>query len=187
MFQGFGGISTRFSGELLTYGFNERLLAWEVAVRAFLENPVTGLGYTGLRYLAFDYFGKETLGEYLRYLRAPMTTAGNQYLQLAAEGGVLALVSYGWMMLRFLGILRSAMGHTEGQTRNFALAGCFWLLSLLIGNQTASWLLPGSVISYLLWLIMGLTIAADQSFARARNHVRRQQGINEGNYFSFPR
>jgi hypothetical protein len=38
--------------------------------------------------------------------------------------------------------------------------GYVWLFAMVIGAQTAAWLLPGSLIGYLLWLILGVALAA---------------------------
>ncbi|MCS3918914.1 O-antigen ligase family protein [Fervidibacter sacchari] len=155
-----GGMRSRFVNEkYFESGVSQRLLTASIAFRVFLDNPLIGVGFTGFRYVALHYGAVEAAVEKLGGF-APnyIATAGNQFLQVATDGGVIALGAFIWMILVISRSLRWAMEHaTPNQRADFA-AGYLWLWSLVLGNQTAAWILPGSLISYLLWLLLGLAI-----------------------------
>jgi hypothetical protein len=134
---GVGGVRTRLAGGLPEdISAKHRSTSTRSALRVAVDHPVTGVGFLGV------------------------ATAGNQYLQVAADGGMPALASFFLMVAVILRTLRSAARSLPEELRHLPNAGYLWFLSLLIGNQTAVWLLPDSLISYLLWIILGWTLAA---------------------------
>lgn len=149
--QDLGSMRSRFIGTAFETGVKQRWLTMTIAMRVFLDHPLTGVGYTGFRFIADEYGARDVFGHWF----APnfIATAANQYLQVATDGGIAGLVSFFWLVFVLLKELRMA-----GKSDRFFEAAYLWLLSLLIGNQTAVWLLPGSLISYMLWLMVGLSI-----------------------------
>lgn len=157
----FGGMRTRFlDEEILKSGITQRWLTASIALQVFAHNILTGVGFTGFRYVALDYGAVEVATKELGGF-APnfVATAGNQYLQVATDGGIITLAVFIWMLVIFGRTLRRAELHTFGEQRISFAAGYLWLLSLAIGNQSAAWMLPGSLISYFLWILLGLAIA----------------------------
>lgn len=166
--QDVGGLRLRYSPEQLRFTLEERLMAARVALQVFRESPLLGIGFTGFRYLAWDYVEGDRLARILATQRSPMSTAENQYLQVLADGGLLALAAFVWMMAVFLKTFRAAASAEDARVRTQAQAGYIWLLALLVGNQTAAWLIPSSLIATQLWLVLGLAIIAQQARARVR-------------------
>ncbi len=156
-----GGMKSRFLNPLLFQsGFVQRETTAATAVQVAKDNLLTGTGYSGFRYIAYNYHAKKLFTERLGgFATNYIATTGNQYLQTLTDGGVLALLVFFMMVWEFLYVLRTTSSEIHGREAFFR-AGYIWLLSLLIGNQTATWLLPSSLISYLLWVILGITLAA---------------------------
>lgn len=165
-----GSMQTRLAGTAFESGWEQRVLTMSIATQVFVDNILTGVGYTGFRFLAMEYGALEEFGVY--FSPNYIATTSNQYLQAATDGGVVGLFAYIWMMSIILKHLKFAGSQTPSIKSSFYSASYVWLLSLLIGNQTAVWLLPGSLISYLLWLVLGLAIATT-------TNVRREQAVRE--------
>jgi hypothetical protein len=154
-----GGMRSRF----LDLGGSaiQRLLTASIGVRVFLDNVLTGVGFTGFRYKALEYGAVEAAIQKLGgFAPSFVATAGNQYVQVATDGGVFALASYIWMIFVFCRGLRRAAELTASKKAAMFAAGYVWLLSLALGNQFAAWILPGSLVSYLFWLVLGLAVSA---------------------------
>ncbi len=178
-----GGMRSRFlERELLESGAVQRWLTASIALRVFADNLMTGVGFTGFRYVALDYGAVEVAIEKLGGF-APnfIATAGNQYLQVATDGGLIALGAFIWMILVFSHTLRWAMKHASANQRATFAAGYLWLWSLVLGNQTAAWILPGSLISYLLWLLLGLAVSV-KLHARQAGQISLKAVIEQPSY-----
>lgn len=156
-----GGIAKRFTGLELELGLTQRLLTSKIALEVFLDNLLTGVGYTGFRYAAFEYGAFNIFEERIGFSPNFIATAGSQWLQVATDGGLLALLYFAWMIVALLQTLRVAADHMEEHGRTIYLSGYAWLVALVLGNWTAAWMLPGSLISYLLWLICGSAVAIE--------------------------
>jgi O-antigen ligase len=160
--QDFGGSRSRFLGYHLEAGLTQRLLTIKLAGLMFIDNIITGVGYTGFRHLALDYGAWNEFSSRLYFSQNYIATAGNQFLQAATDGGILGLISFGYMVIVLLRTLKKAARNTVNENRNIFFAGYVWLLSLLIGNLTAAWLLPSSLISYVLWIILGFALLSEK-------------------------
>ncbi|MDI6854149.1 MAG: O-antigen ligase family protein [Deltaproteobacteria bacterium] len=175
-FTDLGGMRTRFiETALWDSGSKQRLLTMKLGVQIFADNPVVGVGYTGFRFIAEKYEaeGKFRMGKG-DFTKNYTATVSNQFLQVAADGGLLALFSFLWLMRIALLTLKSAKDHACADQKEFFEAGYLWLLTLLIGAQTACWMLPSSLISYLLWVILGSALASIKSAIPAPSRGLRQ-------------
>ncbi len=177
---GVGTMGKRFPGyHFIDTSLSQRLILAKLSLQIFIDNALTGVGYTGFRYLALDYGAWQIFSERLYFSPIFLATTGNQYLQVATDGGIFAIMGFVWMMVVFLRTLKTSAMSASGSLKSFYLAGYIWLMSLLIGNQSAAWLLPGSLISYLMWIILGLAIANEQNLQRMeRNYRERLKVIN---------
>jgi hypothetical protein len=172
-----GGMRSRLLDEkLFISGASQRLLTATIAFQVFLDNLLIGVGFTGFRFVALRYGAVEAAVEKLGGF-APnyIATAGNQFLQVATDGGVIGLGAFIWIIFVISRSLRRAMENAPINQRPIFAAGYLWLWSLVIGNQTAAWILPGSLISYLLWLLLGLTISVELR-TRLAGQKRHQVG-----------
>jgi hypothetical protein len=177
-----GGMRSRFLDQGSFEGSTaQRLLTADIAVRVFADNVLTGVGFTGFRYRALDYGAvKLAIQELGGFAPNFIATAGNQYLQVATDGGVLALASYIWMIFVFCRTLGRVAEQTHGKHGAMFAAGYVWLLSLALGNQFAVWILPGSLVSYLFWLVLGLAVSAQMRGRESELVTRVVQGWRDG-------
>jgi hypothetical protein len=174
----FGTMLTRFTGYHFEPGVTQRFILARLAFQVFIDNFLTGVGYTGFRYLALDYGAWQIFTERLYFSPVFLATAGNQYLQVATDGGIPTLLSFVWMMMVFLRTFKTGAMRAQGTLQSLCLSGYVWLMSLLIGNQSAAWLLPGSLISYLMWIILGLAIANEQNCPGMQRKYWRYVGMS---------
>jgi O-antigen ligase len=137
-------------------GLTQRFSTVTLAVQVFMDNFLLGVGFSGFRFAAIDYGAENLFFRNLSYSPLFVASTGNQYLQVATDAGVVGLAAFLWMMRDFLRTLKRAEARVVGPLQEQTKAGYLWLLSLAIGNQSAAWLLPGSLISYLVWVSLGL-------------------------------
>lgn len=101
-----------------------RLHFWSIAWRIFLENPVLGAGFEafGVAFTRFD-----TWNGYFR-----VENAHNDYLQMLADGGVLAFACVvAFILLLFnrgVAVIRNSTSPGRRSVAIGALAGCFGIL-----------------------------------------------------------
>jgi hypothetical protein len=157
-----GSMMARFlNPEFIEFGLTQRITTMTIAMKVFLHNILFGVGFTGFRFAALDYGAEGIFSLRLSYYSpAFIATTTNQYLQVATDGGILTIAPFFWMVTTFLRKLKTASGYASNKLYPSLGAGYIWLWALLIGNQTAVWLLPGSIISYMLWIILGIATVA---------------------------
>jgi O-antigen ligase len=100
-----------------------------------------------------------------------IANASNQILQTATDGGVIAVVAFVTFVVAAIGVFRMA-AKEDTDRRQFFVAGLVWLMALVVGNQTAAWLLPGGLISHILYVMIGLAVAARHVTSVVRLRVR---------------
>ncbi len=82
---------------LLRHLRDNRIGVWSATARAFVENPLTGLG-AGVLYTRLDeYYTSSDRGYTPEH-----ENAHNYFLQLAAETGVVGIASFAWLMFVLL-------------------------------------------------------------------------------------
>lgn len=115
--------------------FNIRLNAeWPAAVRAFIKNPLLGSGFSSIG-LAAD----------------------NEYLRILAESGLLGLLAFALIHLRFFktGLQFMISSYNPGIESAFIIAVSCALISLLIGAFFIDYF-EASKIAMIFWIIIGL-------------------------------
>ena len=101
-----------------------RLHFWSMALKIFFDHPVVGAGFDafGVAFTRYD-----TWHGYFR-----VEQAHNDYLQMLADGGVLAfgcVAAFVYLLLRRgTGVIRSSVSPTRRTIAIGALAGCFGIL-----------------------------------------------------------
>jgi len=156
-----GGTRTRLSGRAVGRGSNveQRLLTQRLGVEVFAESPAVGVGYTGYRLRAVEKGAITRFVSQLGHYSTVFTTnASNQLLQTATDAGVGGVVALGLLFFQLLRALRTAARWADPATSELLFAAYFWMLALIVGNQAAVWLLPGSFIAYLQWLCAAVAI-----------------------------
>ncbi len=163
-----GGMMTRFTNdEIFGSDLTQRMVRIDLAAHVFWDNIITGVGYTGYRFAALDYGSKYGAGIGPYHNSTFLATTSNQYLQTTTDAGVFGVVVFLWMMAGFLQLMRRAIMCVNGELRNFLEAGYIWILSLLIVSPVVTWLLPGSIIGYTLWMILGIAAVTVDMAQRA--------------------
>jgi hypothetical protein len=157
----FGGSRSRFIGYELEFGLVQRLTTMKLACLVFFDNIIVGVGYSGFRHFALDYGVWNEFSSLLFFSPNYIATAGNQFLQTATDAGLVGLMSFIYMMVVFLKVLKNPTRTKWKKAWCNSFAGYAWLLSLLFGNLTAAWFLPGSLISYFLWIVLAFAVLTE--------------------------
>jgi hypothetical protein len=172
-----GGVRSRGILERGT-SFNslhQRLETAGVAVDVAVDNLLFGVGYSGFRLVARDYGADTAFSQF--WSPTFVAGTGNQMLQVLTDGGIVAFIAF----IIFLGIslrtFKESISLSNRSLREFMLAGYVWLIALALGNQSTSWMLPSSLITYLLWLTLAMAVAIRWITVDARDSSRRQLGI----------
>jgi hypothetical protein len=157
-----GGIRSRvFETTESGSSYYQRKATVITALELFKEYPLIGVGFNGFAQMVGKVYGEGIYSEeYGHYSQRLSANASNQFLQVASDGGILALAGFLWMMMVFLRSLKRASVNVNDKQKIFFQAGFIWLIALLLSVQGACWLLPNSLISYLLFLILGLCVAS---------------------------
>lgn len=153
---GSGLIARLLSPEALAFTVGQRVGSYLSAWRVFVDHPLFGVGYGGLQAVS-DRYRPEDL--FSAFSVNATSTAANQYLQTATDGGLLGLTALLAMLATSLSALRLA-------ARNDA-AGWFvgmwaWAVGLLVGYQTGSWLLPHLLIPFLFFIAVGCALCQER-------------------------
>jgi len=146
--------------EMFAYSMGLRLGAFQLGVRVVEAEPLIGAGYNGFSALA-GRFQPESFFDTFSYNY--IAQVPNQYLQTAADAGVLgliALIVLLWFACRTLraAAVRAAAVRASPLHLEFH-AYWAWCLGLVFGNQSAAWLLPYSLVPVLFFTATGLAIA----------------------------
>jgi hypothetical protein len=136
--------------------FQQRQFAIQASFEAFLSSPLYGLGFTGLRHSFADYSWAAPTGLSMQNIELALQTSNNQILQILVDAGLVGLVCYAVLMKSSLMLLWQTSERADFSCRPFAKAVWVWVVALLIGNQSTSWLVPNSFIGHLLWVALGL-------------------------------
>jgi hypothetical protein len=151
----FGAIMlTRFTDvEMLKTGLTQRTLSMGLGWKVFMANILTGVGYSGFRFAALEY-NPESL--FATFVENVITNTSNQLIQVATDAGLPGLIVFILLMVSCYSTLKSAETSAPYELKDTFTAGRIWLVSLLIGNQTAVWMLQGSMITYLFWILIAM-------------------------------
>jgi len=158
-----GGQSTRDDDQSILNRIDENALA----VRIFTDNVWGGVGPGGYAAL----FQKYSL-DHNKHLRFEDRKAHSLYLELAAEGGLLALLGF-FSFVAVLGynVLTARRPGTRPQGGHAGLAGAIGLA--LIGYLSASSVLHADF-SRPFWLLCGMALALPVCARHARNQITKR-------------
>jgi O-antigen ligase len=148
----------------------QRALTAAVAVDIVKQHPIGGIGFLGLMPASLQYGSIAILRAGWEGDELPagfVANAGNQYLESLVDGGVVALVGLLAMLVTFARLLRQSARRAPADVRPFLIAGFVWLVAMMIGNQTAVWLLPGSLLAFSVYLLVGAAQGLEYANRRA--------------------
>lgn len=137
---------------------SQRLASAKLATAMILDNPVLGVGYMGYEAALARYGGDRFFD--LSKPDGATANANNQILQTLTDAGVLGLLALGALLFCAARLLWSVAKNSDSRlVGTFHLAAFLWLLTLMLGNLAAAWLLPSSYIARFLWIILGTAVA----------------------------
>jgi hypothetical protein len=134
-----------------------RFGSFNVASEIISQHPLLGVGLNGFTAVA-EYMGAESFFVGL-FHENYIVNAANQILQTLTDGGVVGLLAFAAFCVFAYQRLSWAANHGPVDQVAFR-AYQIWFVGILVGNQTAVWLLPYSPISMCVFVILGLALAA---------------------------
>ncbi|MBW4424476.1 MAG: O-antigen ligase family protein [Nostoc desertorum CM1-VF14] len=160
LLQNLSVVNDRFTNpKIAELGLVQRQASMNLAFQVFIDNLLTGVGYTGFRFIAPEYEDYKYIVNEINASNA-VATANNQYLQSATDAGFLGLLTFLIFIANSLKLLKQSSKCLSPKLGSYFMATRIWLWSLLIGNQGAAWMLPSSLISFLLWIILAIAAAS---------------------------
>jgi O-antigen ligase len=150
----FRGPFARLAQTPWAVGFENRLIPMADSLRVIAEHPWLGVGYGG-----GAAFQDKALYSVSNPNQIWPNGSYNVYLEAGLNGGVLGLLAFGLLVVATLQLAYGTALIAPAERRPLADAAFVFLVALLVGTQTESWLLPGETVAYLFWVIVGLTHA----------------------------
>ena len=139
--------------------YGGRLQAIETGLEVVRQHPVTGVGFYGFEQARWAVYESAFVDHFTD--RSFATTA-NQLVQTATDGGLFALLM---LVGLCVAALRTAWSHprlTDSHSRKLYAGFAAWVIAVLIGNQSAPWLLPDATLGYFLMAAIGFLEATRQ-------------------------
>lgn len=159
------------SSEILSTGFDLRMISMTLGAKVFLENIFFGVGFNGFHLVALGYNPMELPPDFSDVL---ISNTSNQFLQVSSDAGIFGIASFFAFMFSSIKLYNLAFTLADLRLKNSLAAGKIWLITLLIGNQTAVWLLAGSMISYFFWIHLGLALIVSQQRSIVNSYTLRR-------------
>jgi putative inorganic carbon (HCO3(-)) transporter len=137
-----------------------RVYIWERSWRMLVDHPVTGIGFGGYRFLHDAYFDPQAPPE-----QVPRTGAHSTYLHLAVETGILGLVAFLWIWVRWFrwahGVLRR-IPPARRFARGFMVGAMAAVICFLAGSFFQESFFDGEV-AFMLWFVVAGAFALDRA------------------------
>jgi hypothetical protein len=126
----------------------DRIRTWERSLEIFAESPMIGSGFHAQRraHEAIDTFDPGT---------DPWPTPASTLAQLLADGGLVAAGGFVGFVVCVAVRVRSQLRNGWANHREFFAGEAVWVVSFLSLNHTAAWLLPGSILSPIIFATVG--------------------------------
>jgi hypothetical protein len=155
---------------------SQRSVSARMALAMVTDNPLLGVGYMGYERALPEYGGERYFD--LEHPDGATANANNQILQTLADGGVLGLGAFVVLMAAAGRLLWRASRIGDGFVATFFLAVFIWLLAQLFGNVAAVWLNPSAFVARILWVALGLAVAANRVMeAQADGSAGEEKGV----------
>jgi O-antigen ligase len=144
------------SGDYLESGAG-RAASAKLAVDMFLDNPLLGVGYMNYERALGRYDGDAYFD--LQHSDGGTANANNQILQALTDGGIVGLLAFAVLTTVAARLfLRVASRSDDRFLSTYYLAAFLWLLTQVLANQAAAWLIPSSFVARLLWVLLGVAV-----------------------------
>lgn len=139
--------------EEILHGVTSRLASMKLGLMVFDDNPILGVGFGGFQEVVWRYNPKAYFDVFLENY---VSTAANQAVQTAAEGGAVGLVMLTLLLMAIVLQTRRVMKIVGPSHDNEIRSILIWMLAIVIGNQSAVWILPDSVLGYFFFLVAAI-------------------------------
>ncbi len=160
----------RVTGGAYSNSADQRVASGRLGVAMILDNPMTGVGYTGYQWALGRYGGERAYD--LALSSGATTNANNQLIQTMTDAGLPGLLAFVWLMFCAARLLHGLGVQSHDRfLAIFYLAGFLWLLTQVLGNQAAVWLVPSSYVARFLWIILGTGVAVAKLLPAAGRHL----------------
>jgi O-antigen ligase len=157
----------RLVNEPFVSGASYRLTAIETGARIFLDNPVLGVGFNGFAAARPAVYEDWTD---TRQAENGLSRTTNQFLQTSTDGGALALLL---LVLFVICTCRGAFRIAKSPDASPAIVGLqLWLISVMLGNQGALWLLSDTATGFFVFAVAGMTARINLAIAEPRAALR---------------
>ena len=136
----------------------QRLATLKMGVKMVMDNPLTGVGFMSYESSLERYGGKRFFN--LAKLDGGTANANNQILQSLTDAGAFGLVAFLVFATVSVRLFWKVSARCEDPFLRLSLrASCLWLLTQLLGNHAAVWLIPSAYVARFLWVLLGITVA----------------------------
>jgi hypothetical protein len=136
----------------------QRLSTLKMGVKMVMDNPLTGVGFMSYESSLERYGGKRFFN--LSKLDGGTANANNQILQSLTDSGAFGLVTFLVFVTVSARLFWKVSSRCEDPFLRISLrASCLWLLTQLLGNHAAVWLIPSAYVARFLWVLLGITVA----------------------------
>lgn len=163
--------SRALNWEALTQGVMLRAGSMTLGLLIFRDNLFTGVGFYGFTDAVWHYGP----GGYFNVLIENYVAAtANQYIQTGTDGGIPALALLIALLVVISRNMRTAVARAHEAFKHDMVAARVWLLAIILGNQTAVWLLPASLVGYFVFLLAGIggrLARGNQAGSRTRSDI----------------
>lgn len=156
-FNVFDTINFRFDAESMENTSEQRFNGMNAGINLFLSNPLFGVGYGNFATNVLQNPKLFQLFDFDRMMALTLANAQNQFIDIAANGGIICLFAIAAFLYHNIKRIRS-------QIENNILKSEFrviliFLVSMLLFNQTALYLLNSGICSLLLMTLLGVSSA----------------------------
>lgn len=144
----------------------QRMITWGLALEAFRDHPVLGLGWSGFGHwvknlpgLSFIYGTTDA-----RAIGAFTGSAYNQYLQVLVDLGFAGLASYLGALTSTAAALKRRLRLPGGEeSRSYLVGGLGYVVFVAVVGLTDTWLISGSAATVTFFVLSGTLLATAAS------------------------
>lgn len=153
----FDAINFRFDAKSIENTSVQRFNGMNAGISLFLNNPLFGVGYGNFASSVLHDPKLFGLFNYNRTMANSLANAQNQFIDIAANGGLVCL--FAMFAFLFHNIKRIKYRISNNIMKDEFRVILIFLISMLLFNQTALYLINYGIISLLLMILLGISCA----------------------------
>ena len=144
---------------------NDRTRTIKYTFDIFTMNPLTGSGYDAHHY-AYEKSGFSNMASGSELWQ----TTSSTWVQILADSGLIGFVPFSvYVFLVLRKALRTIRTHASGPEYHALVGLSVWLIAFLLLNHSAAWLLPGSLLSPIVFASAGIVVGSKIWLRRQRS------------------